>query len=98
MVKGWAEIAAVLGCSVRTAQRWAKAGLIPVYKSARPKPSRVHARRAEVGAWKERSRCMVRGAGFAQQALTDAVKNHKYIRGWKAIACLLNLSVSTVQL
>jgi hypothetical protein len=30
--------------------------------------------------------------------MTDAVRNHKYVWGWKAIACLLNLSVSTVQL
>jgi PAS domain-containing protein len=38
------------------------------------------------------------GAGFTQETLTDAVRDDKYIWGWKAISCLLNLSVSTVQL
>ena len=91
----------MLGCSVRTAQRWAKAGGFSVYKVAGTKPLRVCARRAELSTWRERNGfpcCTGRGAGFAQEALTDAVKPDKYVWGWKAIASLLNLSVSTVQL
>jgi hypothetical protein len=98
---GWQEIASLLGCSVRTAQRWAKAGGFSVYKVPGTKPLRVCARRAEVGTWRERNSfpwCTAQGTGLAQEALTGAVKHHKYIWGWKAIAGLLNLSVSTVQL
>lgn len=98
---GWGEIAAALGCSVRTAQRWAKAGRISVYRSTGNPPPRVCARKAEIAAWREQSRRTwrtVQEAGFAPEALTEAVKHRKYIWGWKAIAGLLNLSVSTVQL
>jgi len=90
----------LLGCSVRTAQRWAKAGGFSVYKITGTKPLRVCARRAEVRSWRERNIfpwCTARGAGLAQEPLTDAVKHPKYIWGWKAIACLFNLSVRTVQ-
>jgi len=91
----------LLGCSVRTAQRWAKAGRFSVYKLAGTKPLRVCARRTEVGAWREQislPSCTALGTGRAQDAQTDDVKHRKYIWGWKAIARLLNLSVSTVQL
>lgn len=100
VANGWAEVAAALGRSVRTAQRWAKAGLISVHRSTGTKTSQVYARRAEVGTWKDRNSspwCAARGAAFAPEALMGGLKDHRYIWGWKAIACLLNLSVSTIQ-
>jgi len=98
---GWQEIAGLLGCSVRTAQRWAKAGKFSVYKVPGTKPLRVCARKSEVGTWRERYRlawCTALGPGFTQKAPTGAMKDDSYVWGWKAIARRLNLSVSTVQL
>jgi len=101
VVIGWPHVAAALGRSVRTAQRWAKEGLISVHKIAGTKPPRILVRRSEIDTLMERNACpssVPSGADFAQKPLTNAVRLHEYIWGWKAIAGLLNLSVSTVQL
>jgi len=63
VVKGWAEIAAALGCGVRTAQRWEKAGRISIYRSAGSIMPRIFARRAEIGIWSEGQFPLVCGPG-----------------------------------
>ena len=95
VVNGWRGIAPALGCSVRTAQRWAKAGLIPVHRRAGTNASRVYACKTELDVWKERN---IPRWHAAEDALADGSPRRTYIWGWKAIARRLNLSVSTLQL
>ena len=50
-LESWKEIAAFLGCDVRTAMRWEKLGL-PVQRIPSLKRSRVYASRAELSLWR----------------------------------------------
>jgi len=50
-LESWKEIAAFLGCDVRTAMRWEKLGL-PVRRIPSLKRSRVYAFRAELSLWR----------------------------------------------
>jgi predicted DNA-binding transcriptional regulator AlpA len=98
MLNGWAEIAASLGCSVRTAQRWAKAGWLSVYRSRGTRRSRVYARRNEINTWREQCRPLWRAApeqsGFGQE---HTLTPHEHLWGWKAIARFMGMSVRSVQ-
>jgi hypothetical protein len=101
VVNGWAEIATVLGCSKRTAQRWARAGWLCVYKHPGAKRPRVYAYRTEISTWRERCRTLRYPApertGFEQKAPAHALQPSEHLWGWKAIARFLNMSVRSVQ-
>jgi len=99
-VTGWAAIASALGCSVRTAQRWAKAGRLPVYKFPGTKRSRVYSRRSEITALKGvRVPGLVAPAPAAvrQETAAHTLAGDGHLWGWKAIARFVNMSVCTVQ-
>jgi len=101
VLNGWAEIAATLGCSIRTAQRWARAGRLAVNRFPGTIRSRVYAHRSEINASKERSRIPWRIApecrGPETEAPTHALIPHEQLWGWKAIARFMAMSVRSVQ-
>jgi excisionase family DNA binding protein len=50
ILHSWKEIAAYLGCEVRTCQRWAKESGLPVFKLGTEK-GHVHAKREDIDRW-----------------------------------------------
>jgi predicted site-specific integrase-resolvase len=100
-VHGWAEISKALGCSVRTAQRWAEAGGFSLYKVPGSKPPRVYARKSEIAAWRARSSpfssAPLRDRDFGSITPAIALKPHDSLWGWKEIARFINVSPRTAQ-
>jgi hypothetical protein len=101
VLNGWAEIANVLGCSVRTAQRRTKAGWIAVYKHPGKQRSRVYAFRTEVEAWKARHAILWGDApdrpSLPPELPSAGVLSNEHLWGWKAIAQSMGMSVRSVQ-
>src|SRR5436190_14172902 len=52
----WTEIAAYLGRSIRTVQRWEREEGLPVHRLAHEKRGSIYARREELAAWWESRR------------------------------------------
>jgi hypothetical protein len=50
-LNGWKEIAAYLGRSVRTVQRWERLSGLPVHRPSLPSPSVVIGSRVEIRDW-----------------------------------------------
>src|SRR5262245_1650357 len=90
----WKEIAAYLGRTEKTAQRWEQSEGLPVYRLAHQERGSVYAYRSEINAWREARRVRSEPAVAAFPASRPATR----ARLWLAVTGGLLVAASALTL